>query len=997
MVTKDAVGAAGGLLTGWDGNRWAVLDSRVGVFSVSVLLRCKSSNWTWICSNVYGPADGVGRDLLWLELSELKAAWQAPWCILGDFNITRFATERNRGGRVSAPMRNFSDWISEEALLDLPLVNQEFTWSNLREVPALARLDRIFICPEWEEHFPGCEMIGLPRTTSDHSPIMLVSKPPGRNKHIFRFESWWLECEGFETLIRQSWNSGAGILRGARCIAFKLRRLKQCLKRWGRLERLRRTEEKSKCEIRIAEIDRLEESQHLRVDEIELTEEKEIQDSLVHHFKSAFRKHKRWKPEWMDEDLKQLRDEDLAALEGRFSETEIKGALFSADGDKAPGPDGFGLRFFQTHWGIVKEDVLQMFDDLYEGRQKLGCINASMIVLLPKKEGAATVGDYRPICLLNGVYMLVAKVLARRLKMVSKYLIEEHQTAFIPGRNLQEGFAITQEVVSSCFLDGRKGVLLKLDFSKAYDHIDGIFSLSAPTVESIKGFHFILQCFELLSGLHINIAKSSLIPINIEEEEAGMLAAALGCPVQRLPTRHLGMPLVRNKVKSGDWNSLTERMERRLDGWKGRLLSSGGRLTLLQAVVSSMPIFFLSTFRMPVGVEQRLESIRRRFLWSGANKEVSKPHLVKWEFVCLPKTMGGLGVRKLKEMNLALLSKWTWQWMAKPDSLWVRLFRERYSLAAGSHLPWLFTKSSCLCKGWFTGMEQFVRACVWDAGDGGDILFWTDRWCGEEAFESRFPQMFHISSDPEGRACRYWERRAQSGAWRIQFVRQPTPSEATQASELVRILAGAPLASGIPDKVCWGRTSREGYTVRRGYLWWRRLAPHSQEMVTHRGIIWDSAVPLKVKFFVWLVCHGRILTKAYVSKWCPNISTVCVLCNANTETVDHLFRECSMARELWERLGSLCHIRLTWASLDEFWSASRRMANQGDRRMEAKVRRLVVPAGLWAIWLTRNAVVFRGQRFYRENLWEATEGFIRDWGRYIVGTTCIELHRGGAP
>ncbi|KAK1326875.1 hypothetical protein QJS10_CPA01g02555 [Acorus calamus] len=463
----------------------------------------------------------------------------------GTSKLSEFGGRRGIGFVPSIIAHERSEYLS-------PIMLKCLTWNiqGLHDPQNNVRLQRLSERRGWR----------LPRTTSDHSPILLVSKPPGRNKHIFRFESWWLECEGFETLIRQSWNSGAGILRGARCIAFKLRRLKQCLKRWGRLERLRRTEEKSKCEIRIAEIDRLEESQ-----------------------------------------------------------------------------------------------------------------------------------------------------------------------------------------------------------------------------------------------------------------------------------------------------------------------------------------------------------------------------------------------------------------------------------------------------GWFTGMEQFVRACVWDAGDGGDILFWTDRWCGEEAFESRFPQMFHISSNPEGRACMYWERRAQSGAWRIQFVRQPTPSEATQASELVRILAGAPLALGIPDKVCWGRTSREGYTVRRGYLWWRRLAPHSQEMVTHRGIIWDSAVPLKVKFFVWLVCHGRILTKAYVSKWCPNISTVCVLCNANTETVDHLFRECSMARELWERLGSLCHIRLTWASLDEFWSASRRMANQGDRRMEAKVRRLVVPAGLWAIWLTRNAVVFRGQRFYRENLWEATEGFIRDWGRYIVGTTCIELHRGGAP
>ncbi|KAK1293345.1 hypothetical protein QJS10_CPB17g00622 [Acorus calamus] len=101
-------------------------------------------------------------------------------------------------------------------------------------------------------------------------------------------------------------------------------------------------------------------------------------------------------------------------------------------------------------------------------------------------------------------------------------------------------------------------------------------------------------------------------------------------------------------------------------------------------------------------------------------------------------------------MNLALLTKWVWQWMDNPETLWVRLFRERYPLAAGSHLPWLSRRSSGLCKGWFTGMEQFVHAWTWTAGDGGSIRFWSDRWCGEESLMSRFPSMYHIATNQEG-------------------------------------------------------------------------------------------------------------------------------------------------------------------------------------------------------------------------------------------------------
>ncbi|KAK1285934.1 hypothetical protein QJS10_CPB20g01169 [Acorus calamus] len=81
--------------------------------------------------------------------------------------------------------------------------------------------------------------------------------------------------------------------------------------------------------------------------------------------------------------------------------------------------------------------------------------------------------------------------------------------------------------------------------------------------------------------------------------------------------------------------------------------------------------------------------------------------------------------------------------------------------------------------------------------------------------------------------------------------------------------------------------------------------------------------------------------------------------------------------------------------LGEFWKATRRLTSSGDRSVQAKVRRMMVPAGLWTIWLTRNSVVFRGQRFYMENLWDTVDGFIRDWRKFIVGASTIELHRGG--
>ncbi|KAK1293485.1 hypothetical protein QJS10_CPB17g00842 [Acorus calamus] len=56
----------------------------------------------------------------------------------------------------------------------------------------------------------------------------------------------------------------------------------------------------------------------------------------------------------------------------------------------------------KRYWDIVKVDVVTMFEEFYAGNQSVGCLNASMFVLLPKKEGAESVEEFRPICMVNG-------------------------------------------------------------------------------------------------------------------------------------------------------------------------------------------------------------------------------------------------------------------------------------------------------------------------------------------------------------------------------------------------------------------------------------------------------------------------------------------------------------------------------------------------------------------------------------------------------------------
>ena len=96
-------------------------------------------------------------------------------------------------------------------------------------------------------------------------------------------------------------------------------------------------------------------------------------------------------------------------------------------------------------------------------------------------------------------------------------------------------------------------------------------------------------------------------------------AEILATPIETLPIQYLGLPLTDRRLRTQDWQPVLEKVEKRLGVWRGRLLSHGGCLVLVKAVLAAIPGYFMSGFRMPAGVRRRLESAMRSFLWRGAD------------------------------------------------------------------------------------------------------------------------------------------------------------------------------------------------------------------------------------------------------------------------------------------------------------------------------------------------------------------------------------------
>jgi hypothetical protein len=116
---------------------------------------------------------------------------------------------------------------------------------------------------------------------------------------------------------------------------------------------------------------------------------------------------------------------------------------------KAPGLDGFTTLFYKKYWNIIKDAVLSSIWDFLGKNHLLKEQNHTFIALIPKKLGASSMNQFRPISLCNIIYKIIFKILANRFKRLLHHFISPFQSAFVPSRNIQDNTIFVHELFSS--------------------------------------------------------------------------------------------------------------------------------------------------------------------------------------------------------------------------------------------------------------------------------------------------------------------------------------------------------------------------------------------------------------------------------------------------------------------------------------------------------------------------------------------------------------------
>ena len=560
----------------------------------------------------------------------------------------------------------------------------------------------------------------------------------------------------------------------------------------------------------------------------------------------------------------------------------------------------------------------------------------------------------------------------------------------VPQRGLRQGcplspyiFLLCAQGLSALFQQAERVALIQgLSCSRFGPRISHLFFADDSLVfcrakqEECDVVKQILSAYELASGQLINFQKSAItFSPNVKPGIRDDILHCFGLAAAQAHDRYLGLPTMVGREKKKTFEIIKEKVWQKLQLWKGRLFSAGGREILIKAVASAIPTYTMSLFRLPISLCEDIQSMIARYWWGGDEKN-KKIHWWSWEKLCRPKMEGGLGFKDFSTFNQALLAKQGWRLIQNPSSLARRVLKAKYFPSFDFLNAKIGHRPSFVWRSLLWGKELLNLGIRWMIGDGCQVSVFDTPWLPR-------PFSFKLVTATTGE-FRDWKVidlidpiTKDWDSEKINRVCWPIDREA-----ILKIPTGV---SQVQDRLVWHHTPSGLYTVNSGY----RTARDFQRDTGGSDVssvgkwwkfLWGRNVPSKVKLCVWRAFNEILPTTFNLAHRGISIGKACIRCHSKYEDSYHALFECPASAEVWKLSAFWPHIAaLTRSKFDmallKLWETIR------IEEME------ILCVILWMIWTDRNQVLYGDKVMDAKNLLERAGRFLFEYhsAQVVIG------------
>ncbi|XP_077228456.1 uncharacterized protein LOC143861414 [Tasmannia lanceolata] len=504
-------------------------------------------------------------------------------------------------------------------------------------------------------------------------------------------------------------------------------------------------------------------------------------------------------------------------------------------------------------------------------------------------------------------------------------------------------FCIVMEMFSCIFNEASHSNLIRTPFARGDLHIshllfaDDVVLFASADHLTTSNINICLEKFSKCSGLSINSLKSEVFFSGGDQNLKLAISQSLGIPEGKFPVSYLGLPLVPSRLRSSHCQPMISKIRKRIDAWNNRHLSRAGRLELIQSVLNSLHLYWSAAFTLPQSTMDEIERIFRTFLWSGSDLRKCY-HPISWETVCLTKEEGGIGIRRLQDLNKASKMKLFWNIAAGKKSLWADWVRKKY---IRSRNLWLMKNPSRPSWG-FRGiiqarslLEPFV---CYSIGKGTGIDFWNQPWHPDGIIRNKTSIVALSNNTPAN--CSVNDLLF-NGEW-SQVFDLPTHHD------LKKILQNSILNHTDEDSAIWMPNPSGHFSLKSA---WETIRLHSNRVPWHNSVWFSGNIP-KHAFTCWQAIISRLLTNDRLIRHGLRISPNCFLCLHSAESANHLFFDCGFSKWIWGTILRNLNFKrkILNLHLEEEWIRSK---FKGNGQLSTAIR-LLFQATIYSIWSERN-------------------------------------------